>query len=134
MKRVRAAGQSGRSAGSVLDRLQRWAKPTPDRTEVIFARQALDRQQLEEAERHLRQALEIDPGSGEVRTLLGVLHERLGEHRAACECYRLALVIDGHDPIARAGLRRYCDRFGLDFQNMIINPACEDLNEPPPPR
>ena len=56
---------------------------------------------------------------------MGVLHERLGEHHATYQCYKLALKIDRHDPIARAGLRRYCERFGFDFQSRAINPALD---------
>jgi hypothetical protein len=56
---------------------------------------------------------------------MGFLYERLSEHHAAYRCYRMALSIDSHDPIARPGLRRYCKRFGVDTQNKLVNPARE---------
>ena len=42
--------------------------------------------------------MDTAPDSAEVRTLMGLLHERLGEHHAAYQCYRLALMLDRHDP------------------------------------
>jgi tetratricopeptide (TPR) repeat protein len=91
----------------------------------IFARQALDHQQLDLAERYLRRALDADPNSAEVRSLMGVLHERLGEYHAAFHCYRIALTADRDNAVARAGIRRYCERFGFDPGNKALNPACE---------
>ena len=69
--------------------------------------------------------VDIDAESAEARSMMGVLHERLGEHHAAYQCYKLALTIDRHDPIAHAGLRGYCERFGFDFQSSAINPALD---------
>ena len=66
------------------------------------------------------------PTRAEVRTLMGLLHERVGEHHAAYQCYRLALLLDRHDPVAGDGLRRYCQRFGFDPGNKAINPAVGD--------
>src|SRR5262249_46964133 len=125
MKDTRALLPVGRGIDSVADRLLARTLPRCDRTELIMATQALGRRQFEPAERHLRRALDIDAESAEARSLMGVLHERLGEHHAAYECYKLALQIDRHDPIARAGMGRYCERFGLDPDNKSINPAAK---------
>ena len=125
MTDVRVDCSAGRGTDAIVDNLLRRTLPRRDPTDLIFARQALDHKQFEDAERHLRQARDIDPGSAEVQSLMGVLHERLGEHHAAYQCYKTALKFDRHDSIARVGLRRYCDRFGLDFQNKSINPALD---------
>jgi hypothetical protein len=37
----------------------------------------------------------------------------------------LALELDQHNPIALAFLRRYCERFGLDFHRKANNPALD---------
>jgi tetratricopeptide (TPR) repeat protein len=125
MTDMRVDRLAGRGTDTIVDRLLRRTLPRRAPTDLIFARQALDCQRFEDAERHLCRALDNDPESAEVRSLMGVLHERLGEHHAAYQCYKLALQIERHDPIARAGLRRYCERFGLDFQNRSINPALD---------
>ena len=114
---------AGRGTDAIVDRLLSKTLPRRASTDLIFARQALDRQQFEDAERHLCRALDSDPESAEIRSLMGVLHERLGEHHAAYQCYKLALQIDRHEPIAHTGLRRYCEQFGLDFESKSINPA-----------
>jgi tetratricopeptide (TPR) repeat protein len=129
MTNRRSDCSAGHHSGPTVDRLLGWTPPRRDPTDLIFARQALDRQELEVAERHLRRALDADPDSAEVRSLMGVLHEKLGEYRAAYRCYRIALTSDRRNAIARAGLRRYCERFGFDFQDKAINPACEDLDD-----
>jgi Flp pilus assembly protein TadD len=105
------------------DRLLEWNPPRRDPPDLILARKALDRRQFDDAERHLRRALDAAPDSAEVRTLMGILHERVGEHHAAYQCYRLALTIDRDDSVAIDGLHRYCRRFGYDPGNKAINPA-----------
>ena len=106
------------------DRFRQASAPSrPDPSDFIFARYALDHQQLEVAEQHLRRALDADPESADAWTLMGVLHERLGEPHAAYHCYKQALTIDHFDRTALAGLRRYCERFGFDFRNRAINPG-----------
>jgi tetratricopeptide (TPR) repeat protein len=128
MTAVRVDRPAGRGTDAIVDRLLQRTLPGRDPTDLMFARQEMDRQHFEDAERHLRRALDADPESAEARTLMGVLHERLGERHAAYQCYRLTLKIDRHNPIALAGLRRYCERFGLDYQNKTINPAWVDLD------
>jgi tetratricopeptide (TPR) repeat protein len=111
----------------LLDRILDLNAPRRDPPDLILARQALDGRRLDEAERHLRRALDTAPDCAEVRTLTGLLHERLGEHHAAYRCYRLALMLDPHDTVAGDGLHRYCHRFGYDASNKAINPAATDL-------
>ena len=91
----------------------------------------MDRRQFADAERHLIRALDKAPESAEVRALMGVLHERLGEHHAAYQCYRMALQLDRNDPTARDGLRRYCERFGFDPHSKAINPALDTCEARP---
>lgn len=108
---------------ALSDRLLAWEPPTEEPAELALARQAMARGRLAEAERHLKRALDTAPDCGEVRTVLGHLHERLGEHHAAYRCYRLALTLNPRDSAAAEGLRRYCHRFGYDSGNRAINPA-----------
>ncbi len=129
MRRMQLDYPVVRGADKVSDRLGGRRPLSRDRSDVIFAQQALGRQQFAEAERHLRRALDAEPESSEARTLMGVLHERLGEFHAAYQCYKLALKVDRHDRIALAGLRRYCERFGFDFDCPAINPTLEGASE-----
>jgi tetratricopeptide (TPR) repeat protein len=115
-----------RGTGAVTDRFVGWTPPWRDPTDLIFARRALDRGQFADAERCLRRALDGEPDSAEGRSLMGVLHERLGEFHAAYQCYRRAIELDRHNLIARAGLRRYCERFGLDPYRKAIIPALDE--------
>jgi tetratricopeptide (TPR) repeat protein len=123
MRGIRLDHLMVRGTGAVTDRFVGWTPPWEDPADLIFARQALDHRQFAEAERHLRRALDSEPESAEARTLMGVLHDRLGEFQAGYQCYKLALELDPQNPIALAGLRRYCERFGLDFHRTAINPA-----------
>lgn len=104
-----------------------WEPPRTVPPELILARADLDRRRFADAERHLRRALDIAPDCAEVRTLMGLLHERMGEHHAAYQCYRLALRLDRQDTAASEGLRRYCQRFGYDAGNPAINPCAGKL-------
>jgi tetratricopeptide (TPR) repeat protein len=123
MNNVSSNRIAGLGSGSTSDRLLNWNPPRRDPPDLILARQALDCRRLDEAERHLQRALDTAPNCAEVRTLMGLLHERLGEHHAAYRCYRLALILDPHDTTAGDGLHRYCHRFGYDPDNKAINPA-----------
>ena len=117
---------AGLESGIVLGRILDWNPPRRDPPDLIMARQALDRRRLDEAERHLRRALDTAPDCAEVRTLMGLLHERLGEHHAAYRCYRLALMLDREDAVASDGILRYCRRFGYDPGSKAINPRAEE--------
>lgn len=104
-----------------------WTPPRSDPPELVAARRALDARQFADAERHLQRALIRLPDCAKVRTLLGLLHELLGEHHAAYQCYRLAIKLDPRDTVAADGLLRYCHRFGYDPANRAINPAAGSL-------
>jgi len=92
-------------------------------SDLIVARRAIDHGQLKTAEPHLRHAVDSRPEWAEAWALLGALRERLGEYHAAYQCYRVALVLDRYETISLGGIRRYCERFGLDFRNPAVNPA-----------
>ncbi len=96
----------------------------PPVVDLTLAKRALNRRQFAEAEALLEQALDLVPGSAEARTLMGVLRESLGQNHAAYHAYRAALT-PTRSTAPRDNLRRYCDRFGLDFHNRSINPASE---------
>ena len=83
--------------------------------DLVRAEQALDRQEFSEAERLLLGILNLDPDSAVAHNLMGVLHERLGEHRAHTVPSGAALRADREYEPALENLRRHCDRFGLDF-------------------
>jgi Flp pilus assembly protein TadD len=121
---------AGLAAGGRSARLLGWHPAESEPTDLILARQAIDRRQFADAERHLRRALDAAPRCAGVRTLMGSLHERLGEHHAAYQCYRLALTLDPRDADATSGLLRYCQRFGYDSRNRTINPAGTRSNPP----
>jgi tetratricopeptide (TPR) repeat protein len=123
MKDRQVGSSMGRGTDPIADRFLRWSLRRRDVSDLICARRAIDRRQFEEAERHLRRALDLDTDSAEARSLMGVLHERLGEYHAAYRCYKQALELDRFDAVARGGLRRYCERFGYDFHSPAINPA-----------
>ena len=95
----------------------------PPVVDLTLAKRALNRRQFAEAESLLEQALDLAPDSAEAQTLMGVLRESLGQDHAAYHAYRAALNADPHYGPAHDNLRRYCDRFGLDFHNRSINPA-----------
>lgn len=87
------------------------------------ARRALEHGHFDLTEYLLNQALDLDADSAEANALRGALHESLGEHHAAYQAYRRALTHDPHQVGAVEGMRRYCQRFGLDPGNKAINPA-----------
>jgi DNA-binding response OmpR family regulator len=92
---------------------------------LAVARRALKGGHFDLAEYLLQQALELDPDSAEALTLHGALHEALGEHHAAYQSYQRALSHDPHQGTALDGMRRYCERFGLDPRSKAINPGAE---------
>jgi Tfp pilus assembly protein PilF len=111
------------------DCLTRWRSPRAEPEELRWAREAMDQHRLADAERHLQRALVSGPECAAVRTLLGLLHEQVGEHHAAYRCFRLALMLDPRDATAGDGLSRYCQRFGHDPANQAINPAASNSPE-----
>lgn len=92
---------------------------------LAVARRALQHGHFDLAEYLLEQALDIAPDSAEANALRGTLHEDLGEHHAAYQAYRRALSGDVHHRGAREGMRRYCERFGIDTRNKAVNPGAD---------
>jgi len=92
---------------------------------LAVARRALEHGHLELTEYLLGRALDLDQGSAEANALRGAVHERLGEHHAAYQAYRRALIRDTRYQPALDGMRRYCERFGLDPRNKAVNPSAE---------
>ena len=65
----------------------------------------------------------MDPDSAEAHTLMGVLLESRGQDHTAYQSYKSALTSNPQYGPARDNMRRYCGRFGLDFNSPAINPA-----------
>ena len=84
---------------------------------------ALNRRDFDRASALLKDVLDIVPDSAEVLTLMGVLHECWGQDHAAYHSYKKALTASPHYEPALDNLRRYCERFGLDFESPRINPT-----------
>jgi tetratricopeptide (TPR) repeat protein len=99
--------------------------------ELLRAKQALDRREFEDAERLLRRVIGRDPDSAVAHNLMGVLHQRLGEHHAAFHAFQAALRADPHYELALENLKRHCNRFGLDFPKFSCRRA--DRDDPPSP-
>lgn len=97
----------------------------PAAIDLTAVKVALNRREFDRAAILLEQALDVDPESAEVLTLMGVLQESRGQDHAAYHSYKSALTANPHYGPARDNLRRYCDRFGLDPDNPRINPAAE---------
>jgi DNA-binding response OmpR family regulator len=95
----------------------------PALLDLTAAKRALNRREFERAATLLEQALDLEPNSAEAHNLMGVLHESRGQDHAAYHSYKAALSADPHHGPAQANMRRYCERFGLDFNNRSINPA-----------
>jgi DNA-binding response OmpR family regulator len=95
----------------------------PALMDLASAKRALNNREFERAANLLEQVLDLEPNSAEAHTLMGVLHESLGQDHAAYRSYKAALSADRHHQPAVDNMRRYCERFGLDFHNRSINPA-----------
>jgi DNA-binding response OmpR family regulator len=120
VRRARAGAGSYRPAPTSLGGAARRFAET-----LAVARRALKDGQFDLAEDLLQQALDLDPDSAEALALQGELHEALGEHHTAYQSYRRALTRDHHHGAALDGMRRYCERFGLDRHNEAINSGAE---------
>jgi two-component SAPR family response regulator len=116
----------------VNDVVQRRPRPQPARApaggcqvllSLIRAKRAINLREFGDAERLLRRAIDLDGACAEAHTLLGVLHETLGEPHSAYHSYKAALEADHGCTPALVQMRRYCERFCLDFENPDINPA-----------
>jgi DNA-binding response OmpR family regulator len=95
----------------------------PALLDFTAAKRALNRREFERAATLLEQALDLEPNSAEAHNLMGVLRESRGQDHAAYRSYKAALSADPHHGPAQDNMRRYCERFGLDFNNRSINPA-----------
>ncbi len=98
----------------------------PPALDLSGVKKALNRLEFDRAAALLEQALDADPESAEALTLMGVLQESRGQDHAAYHAYKSALNADPDHAPAQDNLRRYCERFGLDFTNPAINPAARD--------
>jgi DNA-binding response OmpR family regulator len=97
----------------------------PPALDLTAAKRALNRREFERAEALLEQALDLVPDSAEAHTLMGILRECWGQDHAAYHSYRTALEADPHYGPAQDNMRRYCERFGLDYHNKAIYPGAE---------
>src|SRR5262249_50012416 len=84
---------------------------------------AMDRREFDRATALLDRTLDTPPDAPEALALIGRLLECRGLDHAAYHEYRRALALDPENIDARAGMRRYCARFGLDGDDPRINPA-----------
>ena len=91
--------------------------------DLTAAKIAINRRDFDTATRLLEEALAADRYSAEANTLLGVLLESLSQDHAAYHHYKSALAAHPDYAPALDNLKRYCERFDLDFHNPAINPA-----------
>jgi DNA-binding response OmpR family regulator len=109
--------------GLLMGRTSRGAPHDRITETLAVARKALRQGQHALAEALLQRMLHLDPDSPRADTLLGELHESLGEFHSAYRSYRSALLKNRRHGPALDGMKRYCDRMGLDFNNVQINPG-----------
>ena len=95
----------------------------PPAVDLAPVKRALNQRDFAQAERLLESVLDQAPDSPEALTLMGVLHECLGQVHAAYHSYRAALECAPHYGPALENLKRYCEQFGLDFHSKAINPC-----------
>lgn len=95
----------------------------PPAVDLAPVKRALNQRDFAQAERLLESVLDQAPDSPEALTLMGVLHECLGQVHAAYHSYRSALECSPHYGPALENLKRYCEQFGLDFHSKAINPC-----------
>lgn len=84
---------------------------------------AMDRREFDRATDLLDRTLDTHPDDPEALALMGRLLECRGLYHSAYHEYRRALALDPDNVEARADMRRYCVRFGLDADDPRINPA-----------
>ena len=95
----------------------------PPAVDLAAVKLALNQRDFSRAEQLLESVLDQAPDSPEAHTLMGVLHECLGQVHAAYHSYRAALECSPHYGPALENLKRYCEQFGLDFHSKAINPC-----------
>jgi DNA-binding response OmpR family regulator len=91
--------------------------------ELIRAKRSLDCREFDGAEQLLRRAIATDPDSAVAHYLMGVLHQRLGEHNAAYHSFKAALRADPQYEPALENLRRQGNRLGLDLRRSFSRAA-----------
>jgi CheY-like chemotaxis protein len=105
----------------------------PSTLELIRAKRALDCQEFDRAEWLLRRAIALDPDSPVAHNLMGMLHQRLGEHNAAYHSFKAALRADAEYEPARENLMRQCHRLRLDFRVASNHVAGREYRPDDPP-
>jgi DNA-binding response OmpR family regulator len=95
----------------------------PPAVDLAPVKRALNQRDFAQAERLLEAVLDEAPDSPDALTLMGVLHECLGQVHRAYHSYRAALECSPHHGPALENLKRYCEQFGLDFHSKAINPC-----------
>ncbi len=95
----------------------------PPAVDLAPVKRALNQRDFAQAERLLEAVLDEAPDSPDALTLMGLLHECLGQVHAAYHSYRAALECSPHHGPALENLKRYFEEFGLDFHNKAINPC-----------
>jgi DNA-binding response OmpR family regulator len=95
----------------------------PPAIDLAPVKRALNQRNFLEAERRLQEVLDQTPDFPEALTLMGVLHECLGQSHAAYHSYRAAIQCAPSYAPALDNLKRYCERYGLDFHSKAINPS-----------
>lgn len=91
--------------------------------ELGAVKRALNNRDFKEAERLLEKILDEQPLAPAAHTLMGVLHECLGQPHAAYQSYRTAIQCAPDYTPALDNLKRYCEQYDLDFSSKAINPA-----------
>ena len=91
--------------------------------ELEAVKVAMDRGEFDRATVLLDRMLDTHPDDADALALMGRLLECRGLDHSAYHEYRRALALEPSNVDARAGMRRYCARFGLDADDPRINPA-----------
>jgi tetratricopeptide (TPR) repeat protein len=97
--------------------------PGQSAVDLTAVKDAMDRREFDRATDLLDRALDTHPDAPEALALMGRVLECRGLDHSAYHEYRRALAVDPDNLDARAGMRRYCARFGLDADDARINPA-----------
>ena len=103
--------------------------PAADRTgsaaalDLTAVKVAMERREFDRAVALLDRTLDTHPDAPEALALMGRLLECRSLDHSAYHEYRRALALDPENVDARAGMQRYCIRFGLDADDPRINPA-----------
>jgi Flp pilus assembly protein TadD len=82
-----------------------------------------DRRDFALATTLLDRVIDTHPNVPQALALMGLLLERPGLDHAAYHEYRRALAVDPDNIEAQPNMRRYCARFGLNADDLRINPA-----------